>query len=48
LDALNINCGDFRVQFIYRTPKYGGHMNHIHVGVRNEKLDKIIDNPPEC
>jgi len=48
LDALNINCGDFRVQFIYRTPKYGGHMNHIHVGVRNEKLDKIIDSPPEC
>lgn len=24
----------FRIQIIWRTPKYGGHMGHIHIGVR--------------
>jgi hypothetical protein len=27
----------YRVQIIWRTPKYGGHMGHIHVGARWNK-----------
>jgi hypothetical protein len=25
---------DYRVQIIWRTPFYGGHMGHIHIGAR--------------
>jgi hypothetical protein len=28
--------GRFRVQIIWRTPEYGGHMGHIHLGVHRE------------
>ena len=28
------NWNGYRVQFIWRTPLYGGHMGHIHVGAR--------------
>jgi hypothetical protein len=24
----------YRIQIIWRTPEYGGHMGHIHVGAR--------------
>jgi hypothetical protein len=30
----DIYVGPFRIQIIYNTPKYGGHLNHIHFGVR--------------
>lgn len=29
--------GKFRIQIIYNTPKYGGHEDHIHLGVRRVK-----------
>jgi len=29
--------GPYRIQVIYNTPKYGGHLDHIHVGVRRVK-----------
>lgn len=28
------NTHGFRIQILWRTPKYGGHMGHIHVGAR--------------
>ena len=31
--------GDFRVQIIWRTPKWGGHLGHIHIGI------KLINRP---
>jgi hypothetical protein len=30
----NINYKGFRVQVIWRTPQYGGHLGHVHVGAR--------------
>jgi hypothetical protein len=32
--ADTFNWGDYRIQIIYRTPNWGGHMGHIHFGVR--------------
>jgi hypothetical protein len=34
IDADSFNWHGFRIQIIWRTPKYGGHMGHIHVGAR--------------
>jgi hypothetical protein len=33
-NADNIQFNGYRVQVIWRTPKWGGHMGHIHVGAR--------------
>jgi hypothetical protein len=35
-NADNVSYKGFRVQIIWRTPKWGGHMGHIHVGIRKE------------
>jgi hypothetical protein len=37
IDADTREFHGFRTQVIWRTPKYGGHMNHIHVGARDPK-----------
>jgi hypothetical protein len=34
IDADSFNWNGYRIQVIWRTPKYGGHMGHIHVGAR--------------
>jgi len=34
IDADTFEFRGYRVQIIWRTPKYGGHMGHIHVGAR--------------
>lgn len=34
VDADTFEWHGYRVQIIWRTPKYGGHMGHIHVGAR--------------
>lgn len=34
VDADTFVWNSFRIQIIWRTPKYGGHMGHIHVGAR--------------
>ena len=34
--ADNISFKGFRVQIIWRTSKWGGHMGHIHIGVRKQ------------
>lgn len=34
IDADTFNFNGYRIQIIWRTPKYGGHMGHIHVGAR--------------
>ena len=34
IDAHTFQYQGYRCQVIWRTPKYGGHMNHIHVGCR--------------
>lgn len=34
IDAVNFQYKGFRIQVIWRTKKYGGHMGHIHVGAR--------------
>jgi hypothetical protein len=33
-NADNIQFEGYRIQIIWRTPKYGGHMGHIHVGAK--------------
>jgi len=33
----NFHVRGFRVQVIWHTPEYGGHMGHIHVGARRER-----------
>jgi len=34
VDADTFNFNGYRIQIIWRTPKYGGHMGHVHVGAR--------------
>lgn len=34
----DVDFHGFRIQVIWRTPKYGGHMGHIHVGVRDKTI----------
>jgi hypothetical protein len=34
IDADTFQWQGYRIQIIWRTPKYGGHMGHIHVGAR--------------
>jgi hypothetical protein len=34
IDADTFTWRGYRIQIIWRTPKYGGHMGHIHVGAR--------------
>lgn len=36
VQADNIYVRGFRVQVIWRTPEWGGHMGHIHIGCRRE------------
>lgn len=37
VDADTFTWHGYRIQIIWRTPKYGGHMGHIHVGARWSK-----------
>lgn len=33
-ELVNIDHGGFRIQIIWNTPKYGGHLDHVHVGIK--------------
>lgn len=51
-NADNIQYRGFRIQIIWRTPEWGGHMGHIHFGVRSNEqnastLSGLPSHPPQ-
>lgn len=47
IDADTFQWGHYQVQIIWRTPKYGGHMGHVHVGAHLNRPGASSPNAPQ-